>query len=43
LQLKEAEDELRVASQLTGPLKNDASGLLKRLQALRTQLGQIDP
>ena len=40
LQLKEAEDEFRVASQLTGPLKNDASGLLSRLQALRAQLAE---
>jgi len=40
LRLKEAEDELRIASQLTGPLKNDASGLLKRLQAFRAQLAE---
>ena len=40
LQLQEAEDEFRIASQMTGPLKNDAGNMLRRLQTLRGQLGK---
>jgi len=39
LELREAEYEFRVASGMTGPLKSDAGAMLKRLQALRAQIG----
>jgi tetratricopeptide (TPR) repeat protein len=38
MQFKEAEEELKAAAELTGPLKADSAALLKRLRALRAQL-----
>jgi hypothetical protein len=40
MNLGEAEDEFRAASELSGPLKTDSTVLLARMQALRAQVGK---